>query len=486
METIERPQSDAPRSYRFALLYEGAPQPMIIPVRPGQPVVVGRTSPADVVINDASLSRRHAKFDWREDGLVVEDLGSTNGSKTNGRPIMRTVVMPGDTITLGAVPLRVQALPSASVDGSELSFEALKNLLRARIEAPSADRVALALIQPAPNKPRNTWLPRLQAALHSHETLGPHPRGLMVIADNHDDLKARLVPFAFHVGARVALTADNASADVLIARAERLLELTTNDEPVLTLNRYPHLAEESRIKPSAAMSAIYARLEELANAESVVVVVGEPGVGKSLVAQRLHDRSAQVLAPLVRFNSLSTPQNLIPSILFGVQPDACAENNEPTVGLFERAKDGSLIIENLEHLPLSIIKTIKKTLKSGQLHRRGSTTPIDIQARIIVTTTDPAAPEYFEDVHTAVVTVPPLRQRTEEIRPLIDLFLQNATDTDDARHFTEEALQALESYGWPGNIRQLRCTVEQMIFKAPRGPIGLPDLPMALVKDEPK
>ncbi|MEL7368807.1 MAG: sigma 54-interacting transcriptional regulator [Myxococcota bacterium] len=492
MDTIERRGSESPRSYRFALLYEGAPKPMVVPVRPGEPVVIGRSSPADVVINDGSLSRRHARFDWREDGVMVEDLGSTNGSKTNGRPIMRTMLSPGDTITLGAVPLRVRVLPPTLADGPLPPSDVFQIELKRRIEEQIGSAFVVALVEPPPNKPRTRWLPRLQTALHANERLGDHARGFMIIAEDRSNLEARLALFAHHIDARVGLVAypnDAATAEELIARAERLVDLATTDEPVLTLERHPHVRWGSTTPAGDRMNEVYARIDEVADASPPVLLVGEPGVGKALVAQRLHERSPRASSPFLRLNCATMPHARLDSLMLGIAGD---DDEDASPGLFERARGGSLMFENIEHLPPAFENILFRILESGQVVRLGSKTPMAIDARIILTTeqgpppddgtSNGALPAILLSQNATVLKVPPLRQRTEEIQPLVELFIKKAADIGRGRRFTEAARHALENYAWPGNLRQLRSAVERAVIMAPQAEMNIDDLPAAIAR----
>ncbi|MEO1334296.1 MAG: FHA domain-containing protein, partial [Myxococcota bacterium] len=182
MEVTERrgPSERAPP--RLALLFEGPGQPFVVPLLRGQPMTVGRKPPADVVVDDASLSRLHARFTWQEDGVWLEDLDSTNGSTANQKRVAHALLVPGDTATLGAVPVRIHALNAPPPAAPIQTSDAFEENLRARIDERPTESLVVALVADGAGRPLETWGPLLRAALVGDESLGFYASGGLAIA----------------------------------------------------------------------------------------------------------------------------------------------------------------------------------------------------------------------------------------------------------------------------------------------------------------
>ena len=494
MEVTERRGPSEPHPPRLALLFEGPAQPFVVPLLRGRPLVVGRRAPADIVIDDGSLSRQHARFVWEEDGVWVEDLGSTNGSKVSDKPVTRALLVPGDAVTLGAVPVRIHALHAPAPAEPIQPSEAFEEGLRARIERSGAEPLVVALVADGTRRPMDVWVPTLRASLLGEESLGFYASGGLVIAGaNREDLEGRLALAARRDDLRIGVAeypAEAESADELLARVHRLVDLASPSEPLRTAQHYPLDDSATQVVASASMREVYAQVGRVASTRAPVLLVGETGVGKELVARAIHERSERRSGPMKALNCGAIPSTLQESVLFGHERGAFTGADKQMPGLFEQAEGGTVFLDEVGELPPETQAALLRTLETGRVLRVGATTEVAVDVRVLSAThrdlDDMVVQGSFRRdllyrLNTVVISVPPLRERPEEVRPLVDLFLRKAADTGGkGRHFSERALVALERYGWPGNVRELRNVVDRAVIMALRAQIDLADLPQVV------
>ena len=494
MEVTERRGPSEPHPPRLALLFEGPRQPFVVPLLRGQPMVVGRRAPADIVVDDASLSRLHARFLWQDDGVWLEDLGSTNGSTANDRPVTRALLVPGDTVKLGAVPVRVHALHAPAGSEPILQTEDFEEHLRQGIDEQPTRPVTLALVADAQRRPMDAWVPGFRIALGGDEHCGLHAAGLAVADLQRNDLKARLAVAVRRDDLRIGLVhypTDADSADELIARAHRLLELATSSEPLVTPEHYPHDEGASQVVASPRMQQVHAQVARVASTRAPVLLIGETGVGKELVARAIHERSDRREGPMKALNCGAIPGTLQESLLFGHERGAFTGADKRTPGIFEQAQGGTVFLDEIGELPSQTQAALLRTLETGRVVRLGSTQETVVDVRIVSAThrnLDAMVQQgqFREDLlyrlNTVTIPVPPLRERTEEIQPLVQLFLRHASESGGTgRIVSDRAMRALESYSWPGNVRELRNVVERAVIMALRHEIDVGDLPPSVV-----
>jgi len=223
------------------------------------------------------------------------------------------------------------------------------------------------------------------------------------------------------------------------------------------------------IGQSAAIRAMTARLERLSGSDSTVLLLGETGSGKELVAEALHLSSRRAQGPLVIVDCGSLPPGLIESELFGHERGAFTGATAQFKGAFERAHHGTLFLDEVGELPLDLQPKLLRALESRTVRRLGGGKPIPVDVRVVAATNRDLAMEvqrgrFREDLYyrLAVVslTVPPLRERLDDI-PLLAVHLLRDMGCDPASCLTVESLAALQSYDWPGNVRELRNSLER-------------------------
>jgi psp operon transcriptional activator len=231
------------------------------------------------------------------------------------------------------------------------------------------------------------------------------------------------------------------------------------------------------IGQSEAFLAFRERLSRAATVDRPVLIVGERGTGKELAAARLHYLSTRWQGPLVALNCAALSPGLIESELFGYERGAFTGAEARRTGRFEAADRGTLFLDEIGAIPLEVQEKILRVVEYGGFERVGSSRSVEVDVRIIgATNADlPALAEkgafkrdLLDRLSFEVILIPPLRERHEDIRVLAEHFCARMSmelGRDEVSVFSEDALHALESYSWPGNIRELKNVVERAVYR---------------------
>jgi DNA-binding NtrC family response regulator len=225
---------------------------------------------------------------------------------------------------------------------------------------------------------------------------------------------------------------------------------------------------------SAVMQRLFTLLERLAASNSTVLIQGESGTGKELVARALHYNGPRRRCPFVPVNCAAMPEGLLESELFGHTKGAFTGAQIARRGLFLEASRGTIFLDEIGEMPLGMQAKLLRVLEQRQVRPVGSDREIAIDVRVLTATNQELevlvqAGKFREDLfyrlRVMVVEMPPLREHREDIAFLAETFLQRHTTNAKlgARHFTREALQCLERYDWPGNVRQLSHVIERAV-----------------------
>ncbi len=245
------------------------------------------------------------------------------------------------------------------------------------------------------------------------------------------------------------------------------------------------------IGQSAGMKLVRQLIAKVAPTNSTVLVVGETGTGKELVARALHEQSLRAEMPLVPVNCGALPENLIESELFGHRKGAFTGAEEHRVGLFEVAHGGTLFLDEIGELPKALQTKLLRFLESGEIRRVGDNESFTCDVRVLCATNRRldamvAAGEFREDlwfrINTFEIPLPLLRERLDDL-PLLARHLarrHGAAAGRDAEIFTPEALAALAQHTWPGNVRELANVIERALILCDGAVIGPEHLPQRL------
>ncbi len=268
--------------------------------------------------------------------------------------------------------------------------------------------------------------------------------------------------------------------------------------------RFSPIDERVRIVPSdrdrfgeiigadRKMREIYAILEKIAPTDATVVIEGETGTGKDVVARSIHGQSRRKDRPFMVFDCGAVPENLIESELFGHEKGSFTGAHATRQGIFELAHGGTVFLDELGELQLDLQPKLLRVLEQREVKRIGGTRPIKVDVRIVAATNrdleeEVAAARFREDLFyrlTVVrVRVPALRDRQDDVRLLARYFLESGSFNRDREgrkrvsSFAPGVLDRLSEYGWPGNVRELHNVIERAVSFAESDVVELADLP---------
>jgi DNA-binding NtrC family response regulator len=295
------------------------------------------------------------------------------------------------------------------------------------------------------------------------------------------------------LGAADYITKPFLAAD-LLANVKRLLEDKRLREENRLLRRQverPYGFGEI-LGQCAAMQRVFENIQRVAEINVDVLIVGETGTGKELVARAIHQRSRRKDGPFVPVDCGAIPGELMESEFFGHERGAYTGAQTRTLGLLEFANQGTFFLDELNQLPLLLQPKLLRVLQERKFRRVGGTKEIDLNVRIVaassVSLEDEVKKERFKlalyhRIHVVRIELPPLRQRTGDIPLLIDHFVAfSAKEMDKGRvEISPEAMEVLTSYSWPGNVRELQNVIKRTIALAQREVILVEDLPDELV-----
>ena len=486
----------------------------IVPLVEGRRLVLGRTRPADVVIGDESISRQHARVVLRDGRVFLEDLGSTNGTRIDGRRITEVeAVAPGDRVAVGRVPAVVQRLGSLEERQFGLfGHEAFSLDLEAEVVRARAfdRRFVLMLVRGTRTDSADTaaWFIHLTRHLRAFDRIAVYGSQMVEVllpeagADRAAALIDRLRQDHPTLVAGIAAYPDHGSSagELLQAVTDAARKATTRSPVRAAAAVSPgritqdDAGEASPVVANPRMRALFDTARQLASSHVPVLILGETGTGKELVARALHEGGRRADRPLVCVNCAALPDSLLESLLFGHEKGAFTGADRRKKGLFEEADGGSVFLDEVGELPPGAQASLLRVLETGRFSRLGSHKEIQIDVRVIAATNRDLSEmrergafreDLFYRINTITLEVPPLRDRPEEIVPLAKHFVNLANQASDrsVRAVHADVVERLKAHAWPGNVRELRNTMERAVAIASSNEIGLTELPAFLCGD---
>jgi transcriptional regulator with PAS, ATPase and Fis domain len=236
------------------------------------------------------------------------------------------------------------------------------------------------------------------------------------------------------------------------------------------------------------MREVFRLIERAGPSEKPILILGESGTGKELVARALHQNSPRAEKPMITFNCAAMPEQLLESELFGHERGSFTGATAAKPGLFEMADGGTLFIDEIGEMPLAMQPKLLRVLEDGSLRRVGSIQERRVDVRVITATNrnldkEVADGRFREDLYYRInvmaIELPRLRDRPGDVPLLVSKFLGAEWET------SAEALQRLEAYHWPGNVRQLINVIERAKILAEGGMLQIGDLPREIVQATP-
>jgi DNA-binding NtrC family response regulator len=521
-EASSTTQTDPVSNGAEVLLAEGYDQRLAVVVHheqgaemrvlaPEVPLTVGRGEPAGLRVVDRRLSRVHARFVFSGGRVSVEDLGSTNGCWIAGRRIEKAYLELGEEVLLGGLPARLHAL---SKTGQSLGLEGDERF-RCSVEEEAA-RVRqfhrpLALLVVRASRTRaegasapseghiHRWMERVHGQLRPVDRMAPYGSDALQIllpeTGPEEALRiARAIVAPHEQGARlvvgISLYPGAASTvEELIALTREAAHRASPEQPVEVSSVAPWLdspaVADGSVVAGARMRELLVTARQVAAARVPVILHGETGTGKEVMARFLHDHGPRGAQRMVRVNCGAIPKELVESTLFGHERGAFTGALQLKKGIFEEAHGGTVFLDEIAEMPLTAQVALLRVLETGSFCRVGSNREISVDVRIIAATHQNleervAAGAFREDLfyrlNAITLALPPLRERIDEIEPLAQRFLTLANQQNGraVQGIEPQALYRMRAYSWPGNVRELKNAIERAVVIA-RGALITPD-----------
>src|SRR3954447_5132301 len=247
---------------------------------------------------------------------------------------------------------------------------------------------------------------------------------------------------------------------------------------------------------SPALRQVWDAIKRAAPTNATVLLLGESGSGKELVARSIHRNSLRSRDRFVQVNCAAIPEELIESELFGHEKGSFTGATEKQIGKFEQADHGTIFLDEVGDMSAKTQAKVLRVLQEGEVERLGSARTVKVDVRVIAATNKNLEEEiekghFREDLYFRLavipIQVPPLRERPEDIAPLVRHYMDYFSRENNVRpkRITQAALEALTRHRWRGNIRELRNTVERMIIMTSADTIDVPDIPESIRVDAP-
>jgi DNA-binding NtrC family response regulator len=244
---------------------------------------------------------------------------------------------------------------------------------------------------------------------------------------------------------------------------------------------------------SLEMQRIFDMVQSVKDSSSSVLICGETGTGKELIARLLHFSSKRSHMPFVAVNCAAIPRDLIEAELFGHEKGAFTGAIQRRVGRIEAAGGGTLFLDEISELDIAVQSKLLRVLQEKEFSRLGDNSSIQVDFRLITSTNQVLAEEIekgkfrkdlFYRLNVVCINVPPLRERKEDIQQLMQTFMDEFCSREEkVLYFKSDVLKALKGYSWPGNVRELKNVIEGVVALAKRRNVTIDDLPEAISVD---
>lgn len=275
--------------------------------------------------------------------------------------------------------------------------------------------------------------------------------------------------------------------DTLVEAIKRHVKVRTKTHDHLSKGENAKEPQGGFIAHSPVLDRSLHLASKAAKTDTSILLLGESGVGKELFARYIHEHSPRSKNPFVAINMAAIPENLLESELFGYEKGAFTDAIVEKKGHFECANGGTLFLDEIGEMPLSLQAKLLRVIQERVMMRLGSTKEIGIDVRIVSATNADIRQKikegsFREDLYYRLNTIPieiaPLRERKEEIMPICEVILERVCEKYalSSRYFSQEAIDSLMGYAWPGNIRELISVVERAAILSDEQAISKEDL----------
>ena len=511
-DAIRFPELRPTREPRAAVVVYAHDDTRLVELREGDSILVGRAPPADLVVEDMTISRQHARFTYRDGHVAVEDLGSRNGTLVRGVRVTHAQLRSGDDVRLGGVALSIHLRGGAEPPLGISSYDQLlgrleDELVRARTFGHQFSVVAVfargrdeaAVVDPARVDDRHVsrWAPRVRDELRPVDAIAVHgPYSVLVLmpeanAQAAERVSRRLARLSDGLSLQcgIATYPETAkSGGALVSEAHTAARSASAHKPIQHGRGVPFEEQPEPVVRAVAMQRLYALVDRIANNNVPVLIVGETGTGKEVIARHVHRASHRGAKSMVVINCAALPPNLIESALFGHEKGSFTGADAQKKGVFEEGDQSTVFLDEVGELSPAAQAALLRVLETKRFSRVGSAREIEVDARIVAAThrdleamveAHTFRADLYYRLNTMTLKVPALRDRREEIGPLAHAFLAQTVErwNTSARDFAPSTLELLTAYRWPGNVRELRNVIERAAVICTTSNLEPEDLP---------
>jgi len=467
----------------------------VIDLPDGVDVTFGRSRGATFTLDHEKVSRMHARVRRAGDNLEIEDLGSRNGTRVNGERITGVQKLAhGDELAIGPIQAIVNVTSGLPRPAAVVDSDAGEARLRAEVDRALRyyRYVTVAMLRVADD----TVIDKIASTLRPMD---------LVAEDAGDDYLIILPELGRAEGMRavdqIVEQARSSGTAALVSSVLAPEDGTTVEDLIGALRSSLRtgrpvertaspVTKNEPIVLDPGMQRVYSLVERIADSQMTVLILGETGVGKELVAEAIHRRSGRRDKPLIKLNCAALPETLLESELFGHERGAFTGADKRKIGFFEAADGGTLFLDEIGEMPLSLQAKLLRVLERKMITRVGGTTEISTDTRVVAAThRDLEAevrlgrfrPDLLFRIGGFTLVVPPLRDRPSEIIALAEHFIHGTASEQGrpAPAIGDAARDALLAYGWPGNVRELKNAVDRALVLCGET-IDITDLPEKL------
>jgi two-component system response regulator AtoC len=462
-------------------------------------VTLGRSNSVEIYVDDPLVSRRHAIIAMTP-RPTIRDLGSSNGTRVHGVRLLpgatRDLAV-GDVVMVGSAALLFQRGATTVHPRRFWSHERFEARLQeecAQAERTSG-RFSVACLNVGRHVPDVGVRQILAATLRTSDVVGecgPSAYAILIVDAYPEQSRMVLERIANDLAKREVVASwsiaqfpgDGRTGEELLAKAQPVSE---PQAPALTV-------ADGRVVADTITRELYRVAERIAAGDISVLIVGETGVGKEVMAEEIYRRSPRSTKPFLRLNCGALSESLLESELFGHERGAFTSAVGVKPGLLETADGGVVLLDEIGEMPMNLQVKLLRVIEDKQVRRVGGVKSRPLDVRFIAATNRDlqkyAARGLFrQDLYYrlagATLEIPPLRKRPGDIEPLAHMFLSHAS-----RHLgipatiSPEAVALLHTYRWPGNVRELRHVIERAVLLAGSSPITPAHLPVEKVRSE--
>lgn len=492
-------------------------------------ITIGRSPGSDLLLNESFVSQKHARITVSKEHVFIEDLGSTNGIFIESKKILKSKIEINQHFRIGYINMFLKEGNPQDFILSKKVQPILNRISNMLITQGDKTQEAINLLYTEPmiemlqigfkledfndmftfaSRIFDQTLKKGCLVLITRENSNniieskwnynqAHYPVLFEIFQSEDIFKNTHInepitdsfyycSFPFVLSSRSMLLIYLLETDKPIGkkRIEFLKDLSVEisiiDSLIQQNKPIPEMTDQFNppiITSNQIMLNFLAKCKKIAKSDLFVIIEGETGTGKELIAQFIHHNSKQKSGHFIALNCAAIPENLMEDELFGHERGAFTDAKNQRKGKLELSSGGTLVLDEIGDMPLSLQKKVLRAIQEGQFYRIGGNQPISVHLRIICLTNtnieELVTKDFFREdlyyrLNHVTLKMLPLRERKEDIVPLINYFMRKFSHENQVtiRGFSQEAIAALEQYDWPGNIRELQNEMKKIISLA--------------------